>query len=562
MKRKLLTWLLLAAMLVSIVPAAFAQENAPTVKSFSVTIDGSEYTSDSENGTIKVLGSTPIRSEMKFSITFSEAVKFVQSYNITTDSTDPLNPVYVPENDIPSGALYVSTPGETSATVNMNLKTGSFNFNSSAYSLTLTTSDNGVTWTGEAPVGVLGDLTQLTLFTLVNNLINPAMIMADSVESVASQIGNATNNIIFNRDDQFVYIRQGGPNVTIDTVTFVCLADTFKWKLPEGSLLEYPSAPTFSGMEFDNWYTDSSFTNPVPADQIVSNGLTVYAKYNYTSTTDFEKALENQNQTVVEISTPEEFSIFASRAGIMNPGRRVHLAESLDLGGSTFTAIQFNANFDGGGHTLSNATFQANGENSGMFAIVGKGQKIANVTLSNIKVENAQNAGIVAGSVTSGSGDATQTERPLIQNVRVIGGEVTGRNSAGIAGNTFLADIQFCSVTGTKISGLVNAGGIASQSYSNINNCYTKDIALSGFLYKGGIVTTMLEASSTTYCWTTYENVVDPRRHNDGVLDVCIANADKTTGEDAEVEGFDTEYWNLADNLANSTFTDQVYYSF
>ncbi len=552
MKRKIISTVLAIVMVLTLAPVALAQEEAgPYVTNFEFVINGTAY--HEEDGVCRIPGDTVIDT-LDVTITFDKEVKFVQSAYLDENG--------YPTSSIPTWALYVKNVTDQNVSINLNAIFGEFDLNDRGFSIVLTTEDNGITWKGGVPLTAFISFLDLNMFTLAANLHNPFQIMADSVE-YADDTGakNQTNYLIFNRDDTNINIFQSGYVDAIYTVTYVCYSQTFVWKLPAGISLTFPQPPKYDTVSFVGWYTDKAMTQVVPADTIVDQNMTVYAKYEDTTGETFSAQLANQGLDKVYIDSVEDFDIFAQQASVVQPGRWVILNYDLDLSEKTYTAIQYNANFDGNGKTISNATFTPNGDNSGMFAELGKGTKIVNLTLENITVENAQNAGTVAGSITSGSGDASQTDRPLIQNVYVSNSKITGRNAGGIVGFTFLSDIQYCSVKNTTVAGLVNAGGIAAQSYSNTSNCITVGLTLGQyfFTYSGGIVATMLEACKVDFCITTEKSVYG--RHNDGELGTNITSITNQTPASVAVQaGFNRTYWNLTNPLTNSSFTNAAKY--
>ena len=559
MKCKIFSAVLAFAMLLTLAPAALAQERAgPYVANFSITVDDVLYsTSESENGIMVVPGDTSIAG-LTFTVTFNETVDFV----VSTDLTEA-DGIYNPGPDVPRGAMYVSSVEGNSVFLNLNIVTGTINFNDEDFSLEMTTTDH-IMWSGSTQaLEYLGG----NLFTVAHNLYNPVVIPAGSAVSQTTGEPSLINNIILNTDNFNVYMREGGPGVEIVNVTYECNGETYVWKTPKGSTITFPEAPTFDTLRFEGWYEVPSYTAEVPANYTVTGDMTVYALYTSTTEDDFAKALADQTQMVVTIEDEQDFRTFASQASVVDAGRRVVLGRSLDFSGytdenRTFTAISYKGNFDGGGKTITGAIFAPSGDNAGMFAEIGQGQIIANLNLDHITVQYAQNAGVLAGSISANSGDTPTAQRPLIQNIQVTNSTVSGRNAGGLVGFTFITIIKFCSVSDTTVDGLVNAGGIAAQSYSDVNNCFTKDIKLNApiFLYNGGIVATMLEASSATSCWTTYNNIY--ARNPSGSVEKSYPYAEDEISSEIPAEDFDPEYWSLGYMLSDSTFTNAIYYRF
>jgi hypothetical protein len=251
----------------------------------------------------------------------------------------------------------------------------------------------------------------------------------------------------------------------------------------------------------------------------------------------------------------EDWAAFVLHADEVTSSQRVELLDDIDCDGATYTALTFAGNFDGKGHTISNATFNANGSNSGMFATIGAGQIIANLTLSNITVNYGENAGVLAGSIS-----ATNSDPALIQNVQIRGGTVKGRNMGALVGYTFLSNIKYCSSRDTTFSGTVNAGGIAGISYSVISNCYSTCDFSQFSLYKGGIVAKNQEAGRVEWCWTTYSKVI-ASSHADSSAENNYANFGRYKEAAIKNFNFDSTYWEIDDG-ADTDFTSAVYYQF
>lgn len=364
-----------------------------------------------------------------------------------------------------------------------------------------------------------------------------------------------------------VYMREGGAGVDIYTVTYICNSETFVWKAPDNSVITYPIYPQYSTLNFAGWYLDEDYNDPVPADYRVTGNVTVYAKYEPKEESTFAERLVDPNVKEVTIETKDDFEVFANQASDAGANKLVRLGLDLDFTGDeaadkTFQAITYKGNFDGGGHTITGATFTPNGNNAGMFASIGRGQIIANLNLDQITVQYAQNAGALVGSVSANSGDTPQGDRPIIQNIQVTHSVVNGQNAGGIMGYTLVTTIQYCSASDTTVAGFVNSGGIAAQSYSDINDCYTKNVTLESLLgYNGGIVANPLDGSDVIHCWTTELKIYGRNTQNRPETN-CITDADYSFASDATEEGFSTSIWNLADPLSDSTFTKEVVYNF
>ena len=552
MKRKIFSAVLAFAMLLTLAPAALAQEGtAPTVREYKINVSGIDYTLGSSiDDVVTIDRQTPI-TDLTISVTFDQAVEFVA----VTDM-----------ESVPNGAIYVRSASETDASINVNLKGNTIDLNESIYSIELKTTDGGTNWTGETPLDAIRPLFEdFRLTNIVSALKNPTEVMAGSVKSKTTGMTNEADFIVFNQDVTNVYVRHYPASVTAYTVRYECPSQTYVWVLPAGVTIPTPVAPTYSTMTFEGWYKDATYTEEVTTSDTVTGDMTIYGKYEGESVT-FAEELASADYPTVTIQTLSDFETFASLASTASANKLVILGDNIDCQGHTYPAIQYSWNFDGNNKTISNATFTPIGDNCGMFDVIGKGQKIANIIFDNVTIQSATNAGVVAGSVSSGSGDASRPDRPLIQNVQVNRCTVNGRNAGGIVGYTFLSDIKFCSVTNPTIAGLVNAGGIAAQSYSIVQDCYTDGLTLGAFFlsYTGGIVATPLEASNVINCWTTYEKIYG--RNTQGRPETeSIASAGSVDASEAfGTYHFSRQFWRAPEEakVSGMTFTPAVKYTF
>lgn len=553
MKRKIFSAVLAIVMVLTLAPVALAQEEAgPKVQEYSINVSGTDYTLGSSiNDQIQIESNTLVTS-LSIAVTFDQEVDFVA----VTDMAS-----------VPDGAIYVRDVSGNNAFININIKNNDVDLNGANFSIELSTEDNGRTWKGDAPVDEIRLVVEnLTLINIVNILRNPTEVLAGSVKSKNTELPNETEYIAFNQDAKNVYIRHYPASTTTYTVTYVCPSQTYIWILPAGIPIPEPIPPTYSTLTFDGWYMDATYTEKVTESDTVTGDMTIYGKYEGENVT-FADQLTSSDYPSVTINSLADFETFANLASEASPNKLVILGTDIDCGGGVYPAIQYSGNFDGDNKTISNATFTPTGDdNCGMFDVIGKGQKIVNIIFEKVTIRSATNAGVVAGSVSSGSGDASQPDRPLIQNVQVKNCTVNGRNAGGIVGYTFLSDIKFCSVTNSTIAGLVNAGGIAAQSYSIVQDCYTDGLTLGAFFlsYTGGIVATPLEASNAINCWTTYTNIYG-RNTQDRPETECIASAGSVDASDAfTTYHFSRQYWRApADaKVSEMTFTPAVKYIF
>lgn len=516
---------------------------APTVESLTITVGSTVYAA-----TVNADGSMylPVLKDVSIldcvvSMTTSEPVKFI------------------PTTNPPAGALYVSASDSNRATLHFNATVGSVNLNDSEYGMAMS-SEDGIVWTGQK--NVLGSFVEIPFSSFATAMAGYENLglAAGSMKSVANDVPNEFQRVICNQDNRDVVLVFCDGDSTIYTVNYVCSGSTYTWQLPAGAPLIMPEPALQTGQTLEGWYSDADYTNGVSESTAVTGNMTLYAKVTGSDTSSsFSTQLDN-NASVLSINNMDDWNAFIQRASEVTSSQRVELTTDIDCTGqSAYTALTFAGDFDGKGHTISNATFNANGSNSGMFATIGAGQKIVNLTLSYITVGYAENAGILAGSI-SASGSA----RALIQNVQIRNGEVEGRNTGALVGYTFLSDIKYCSSRDVALSGLINVGGIAGISYSQITYCYsTCSVPTSNIFRKtGGIVAKNLEASNVQWCWCTASAAIGQSGTDSAASNNYVSVNQWTSSESFEDKDFTQNCWALDDGTDTDFNYDVVTYSF
>ena len=535
-------------LMLTLAPAALAVEAdetdvaSPYITDMSFTINGTTYVSEAYGSSAKKM-SIPVGTVL-------------DNFSMTLETSEPVTFL---EADSPvEGCMYVRDVDTENNSVDLNLKANvsGIDMSSSLASVTLEPSV-GNTWVGGPKFGEATSLVNIPISAVATALrsYSASGLQAGSMQSVATGETNAFQRILCNQDNVHVVLITCLEDTDVYTVTYDCGNATYVWQLPAGAPMIKPTLPD-DVTQPEGWYTDADFTTPLSDDAVVTENTTLYAKFP-SSGSSFEEQITGTG--TLTISSLADFNVFAQRASEIAAGRRVELAADIDCDGASYTALTFAGDFDGKGHTISNATFKANGNNSGMFATIGAGQKIVNLKLSGITAEYADNAGILAGSI-SASGSA----RALIQNVQIRGGEVEGRNTGALVGYTFLSDIKYCSSRDVALSGLINVGGIAGISYSQITYCYSIcDLPSSNFIRKtGGIVAKNLEASNVERCWCTASTAVG-QSGTDSAASNNFTGVDQwTAAVDFEDEGFTQNCWALDDGTDTSFNDSVVTYSF
>lgn len=538
MKKQLLAGTLALCMVGSMLPigAMAAEPAGPSV--IGMTIMGEESKPDGNALKTTILSDTEA-SLANTSLITNEAVKF-QPQSDYSGQTD---------------VIYVSNATDNTAVLNVRIAAGGSGSVQTG-SITLTSSD-GVNWTGNG-----AGFAVATVGALASELGNRAItIPAGGMVSQADGSSSPEAVLRANQDAANVYLMLYPASLEEYTITYDYGDSTYTFVLPENSILTDISLPEQTGQDFVGWYTDEACTEAAVLGEAVTSDMTLYAKFeNTTGDTSFTEALE-RGDSILPISSVEDFTAFVARADEVSADQRVELQNNLPLGKRSFSSIaNFKGDFDGQNFTISDATFTAVGDNSGMFASLNPGQIVANLKLDKITVNNATNSGTLAGSINGGEGN-----RPLIQNVQVTRSDVTGRNAGGIAGYAFLTDLYYCSVNNTAVQGVVNAGGIAGIAYSRIEDCYATiepETTLPVFNDIGGIVAKNLESGHIEHCWTTFGNISS---HHDEGLTTEVHNlygVDYSTTESAfTAEGFSSDIW-VFDGDWTDFDPDAIEYSF
>lgn len=538
MNKRLLSSALALCMVGSMLPAAaLAAETGPSA--IGMTVMGEAAQPDGPALKTTIGNGTPVSLD-GISLVASEAVDF------------QVQDGYGSAQDV----IYVSAADDGSATLTARIAAGSSGEIQTA-SISLTSGDD-VTWTGSGS-GFAG----VSVGALANELGNRAItIPAGGMVSQADGSSSPEAVLRANQDAENTYLYLYPADLEEYTISFVVGANTYTFVQPAGTELFAPLGLELSGSTL-MWYSDPDFEEEAQVSGAASQDVTFYGKYTAEAgATSFDdaltKLLDGDTSGLIDgalpISDTEDFGAFVVRAAEVPAGQLVRLQDNITLTG-TYTAISgFKGDFDGDNHTITGGTFTAAGDNAGMFATLGAGQVVANLTLKNIDVGSTFTtySGTLVGSAggveSAGSGQVT------IQNVHVTGdGSVSGRTAGGIAGYIIWTDVKYCSVTGeTSVSGLVNAGGIVGISYNNVDNCYAT-VNPFALMRRGGIVGNNLDnASYITYCWCTYSDVYG-NTENDEIVETSIVMTPNMTAEEFWFYGFSSDIWNF--NEADPTQT-------
>lgn len=455
-----------------------ATPGAPAVT--SATIADVTSTTDS-NGNLYLTAPSNLQLANKtFELTTSEAVSFVA----TTEATQ--------------GQLYASEGSDTSATLRVQVS----GFTSDDYTISLTSTDS-VNWTG-----AFGDNFNGTMSALGQAMNYTSGTLRAGTMVDADDVGNDTWKIYSNSDAAYTQLVICDPDSTMATVTYNYGSESYTWTLPVGAKLPEITIP--GNYSVLGWYTASGDKVDF-STATVTESTNLYADLDEVDTSSNFLTELQRGDTILHIQNAADFTAFANNSSQVTAGKRVVLTEDINLNNSSYPAIAFGGDFDGQGHTISNATFTSNGNYAGMFANLASTQKVVNLNLDSITVSGSMfstsnYSGVLAGQIYG----INETPRVncLIQNVHVTNSSVTGYTSGGLVGFSFACAIQYCSVEDTSVTGLANAGGISGLTYGDINTCYADGMTLTALQSRGrgGLVGKLLESGKLINCLYDYSD--------------------------------------------------------
>lgn len=523
MKQKLLASAMALAMVLSLTPVtALAAEGdtLPQVADMDIVYNGSDVEKDNVNGSLVFTATGDTQ---------------VVDYTATVSLSD--GAVFTPTTHN-AGDLYVEAATSNEVTLKFDIMVGPVDLKDDQFALILESTD-GTTWTGG-----FENASDLTLDMLAGYLTSQNI----QVAAGALGTGSEAQQILVNQDAEEVMLALCAPNATVYTVDYVVDDNTtITWKLPAGAEIPAIVPELTGGQEFAGWCTDFGRTIPFTEGTPVTSNTTLYAKVNALSEEEaFLQALKaHQNVT---IDTKAEWDTFVANSDVVVADQLITLGDDIDCENTTYDSMTFAGNFNGNGKTISNATFSATSDTpsgeacSGMFATLGHGQIVANLTLDNIDVEYAgEYAGALAGMV-----DGWSNDRALVQNVQVRNSSVSGRSAGGVAGFIRNADVIYCSSQDTRVTGVANGGGVVGLNNGKVEFCYSTvtPTALPSFLggSAGGVIGKSVRGGNNNFCWA-YMQVVGAEKDGAGQnLNSLVAN-DGMTIDNFEANGFDQDCW-------------------
>ena len=461
-----------------------------------------------------------------------------------------------------TGELYVAEVNDSEVTLKFNMTVGTVDLNSDQYALTLT-SAGGNTWTGG-----FENAGGLSLETMAGYLAGMDISLAGGALGAAS----APQDILVNYDDDKVVLAVCDPDAVVYTVDYVVDEDTtLTWKLPAGAVIPPLTLVLSGGKTINGWFLDSDCNTALTSSTTVTGNTTVYAKVNVpTEDKTFLEKLEGHEN--VTITTKGEWDTFVEHSDVVVAGQLITLGEDIDCQNTTYDSMTFRGDFNGNGKTISNATFRAvdsayyNSTESdivcsGMFAALGAGQIVANLTLENIQAQYAS----TYSAVLAGLADGTSVNPVLIQNVQVRNSSASGRTAAGVVGFTRNTTVRYCSSTSTTITGLANGGGVVGINNAHVEYCYSTSspTALPSLFggSAGGVIAKNVRGGNNDYCWA-YMTVVGAEDDGPGQNLHSFVADENMDSFDFEDEGFDQACWMEGDNTPVDFDPDVVTYNF
>lgn len=551
MRRRILASALALCMAFSLAVTASATEGTvPEITGMDITYGGSNIEKSTSNGSyiFTANGNTDV-------------VDYTASVELSSDATFT---VTAPSE----GQLYVASVNGNTATLKFKVTINNVDLSTNdTYTLTFTNT-SGTTWTGGLTNA--GDMTIEDLGTL---LADQNIQLAPG----ALGTGSLARTVLVNQDISEVMLILCDPDATIYTVNYVVNNSTITWKLPAGMAMPVPNVSLSEGQSIA-WYTDSTCTTALASDAAVSGNTTLYANITGGSTTPgtgdtfYNALVSGQTATIEDL---DDWNTFVANSDKAVAGQLIKLGSNINCGNAQYDSLTFAGNFDGCGNTISNATFRAVNSGyynstesdivcSGMFARLGAGQIVANLTLDNITAQYAS----TYSAPLAGLADGTSSQRVLIQNVQVRNSSASGRTAAGVVGFTRNTTVRFCSSRDTTITGLANGGGIVGINNARVEFCYstTSPSALPSIFggSTGGVVSKNVRGGFTNTCWSTM-TVVGASDAGGTDLRALVIDPDSEDGTTFTNAGFNAEgevYWVLGEEDSTDFLTSAVTYTF
>ena len=515
-------------------------EVAPAVTGMTVTHNGEAVPVQTVNGSFVVNAANGTNAtDYTVTVTLSEGAEFAAPGSSTT---------------IEPGDMYVISATEDSATLRIAKdEEDRIPIGDDQLDLVLTSAGDN-TWTGsfanaeDISVDVLGSI--LSEYDL--------QLIAGSLGE-----GSQAQQILVNHDAANTMVILCAPDAAVSTVTYVTDDGSFTGKYVNGMTVAMPSVALDEG-ESIAWFQDAEYATGAVTEVTVNGNMTLYAQITEPVTPDpdpdpdpeqpapdFQSAYDDHQTATID--SLEDWEYFVSHSNTAEAGQLVILGADIDCSNTTYPAMTFAGNFDGGNYTISNVKFNAgtasSGESSnGMFVKIGAGQIVANLNLSNVTVSGltTEYAGALAGMVDGNNA--------VIQNVQVYGGSVSGRSAGGVVGFLRNAVVRYSSSRDTTVSGLANGGGVVGLNNGTVEYSFSTSTptALPTFIggSAGGVIGKNVRGGHGDYCWA-YMQVLGSSKDGGGdVTNEFVANSAMTL-LDFQAAGYIQDCWTFGDGVTS-----------
>ena len=219
------------------------------------------------------------------------------------------------------------------------------------------------------------------------------------------------------------------------------------------------------------------------------------------------------------------------------------------------TTRSFKGTFDGDSYTISGLKFDKSNDNDvGLFAYLGEGGTIKNVTLTNVNVSGKKEVGALVGKNCGG----------IIENC-TVSGTVKGTESVGgIVGYNYSGTVRGSTFSGT-VNGTDYVGALVGYNYDTVTYCTINgnNGTISGKQYVGGVgyndkgTVQNCSASNVEFSGTDYVGVVGGN-YKGTVIDNCAVNVSGSGEFAGSIVGYNYESGIISDNFYRSGFAYDI----
>lgn len=239
------------------------------------------------------------------------------------------------------------------------------------------------------------------------------------------------------------------------------------------------------GYEFKGWYTDQTFDTLFNEETVITENITLYAKFEEVS----------YIPEGIAISTTEEFYNFAIGSADYSLEASYYLANDLDFSDYNWVWVAgkvFKGVLDGNFKSIKNLTIEASTDRIGIFTGLN-GATFKNITLDNVDISSTvgARAGLFAGEAVSA---AVTFDNIHLLNNKVVGGASNGTGSL-VGYLNIAATVTNISIDGGYIEnkaqatgGLFGRVGDGSALFNlTVSDIYIKNTQVKGTTRVGGL---------------------------------------------------------------------------